>query len=89
VKGHFIRVDTVTGEARLLPPNTTVFVGNISFGSTKMFFFLDFIHPFLDAHEDSIREFFASCGAVVAVRVIRERSQPLHKGVAYVSFMVR
>jgi RNA recognition motif-containing protein len=55
----------------------------------KNVFFLDFIHPFLDAHEDSIREFFASCGAVVAVRVIRERSQPLHKGVAYVSFMVR
>jgi len=71
ISGHFIRVDTVTEESRLLPPNTTVFVGNIAY----------------DTHEDAIRDFFTQCGVVVAVRVIRERNQPQHKGIAYVSFM--
>ncbi|KAJ3041770.1 Nucleolar protein 12 [Rhizophlyctis rosea] len=71
--GKHIRVDKVSKEGVKHDPKRSAFVGNLPF----------------DIDEESLWEFFAECGDVENVRVIRDRSTNVGKGFAYVQFKDR
>lgn len=43
---------------------------------------------FTDAKEEHLRAYFADCGDIENVRVIRDRRTSLGKGIAYIQFEV-
>lgn len=42
-----------------------------------------------DISDDAVREHFAECGDVVAVRIVRDRQTGMGKGFGYILFEVR
>eukprot|EP01098_Paradermamoeba_levis_P009047 TRINITY_DN3748_c1_g1_i1.p1 TRINITY_DN3748_c1_g1~~TRINITY_DN3748_c1_g1_i1.p1 ORF type:complete len:454 (+),score=158.77 TRINITY_DN3748_c1_g1_i1:41-1363(+) len=69
-----LRVDLASGAEGVAKHNkNTVFVGNLP----------------LDIHEEEIREYFAFCGEIENVRVVRDPTTNLGKGIGYVTFQER
>eukprot|EP00281_Chroomonas_sp_CCMP1168_P021456 CAMPEP_0206230526 /NCGR_PEP_ID=MMETSP0047_2-20121206/10312_1 /ASSEMBLY_ACC=CAM_ASM_000192 /TAXON_ID=195065 /ORGANISM="Chroomonas mesostigmatica_cf, Strain CCMP1168" /LENGTH=283 /DNA_ID=CAMNT_0053653967 /DNA_START=51 /DNA_END=902 /DNA_ORIENTATION=+ len=70
VRGHHIRVDMAESKRKDFNPRLSVFVGNLSFS----------------AEEEAVRRFFAQCGKVEGVRLIRDKETSMGKGFGYVAY---